>query len=41
MVVRALANGWVRIIQAMWLNERPYVVQTFLTAQQMHGGHAA
>jgi transposase len=41
MAVRALANGWVRIIQAMWLKHRPYVVETFLTAQPAHAGQAA
>jgi hypothetical protein len=40
MAVRALANVWVRIIQAMWRTRRPYVAQTFLTAQHAHG-HAA
>jgi transposase len=41
MAVRALANGWVRIIQAMWLTQRPYVAETFLAAQHAHAEHAA
>lgn len=40
MAVRALANVWVRIIQAMWCARCPYMAQTFLTAQHAHG-HAA
>jgi transposase len=41
MAVRALANVWVRIIQAMWLKHRPYVRETFLAAQHSHAGQAA
>jgi transposase len=41
MAVRALANVWVRIIHAMWRTQRPYVVATFLGAQQAHGRQAA
>jgi hypothetical protein len=41
MAVRALANVWVRIIHAMWLQGTRYVSATFLTAQQVHAGHAA
>jgi hypothetical protein len=41
MAVRALANGWVRIIHAMWLTQRPYITETFLAAQQLHAGRAA
>jgi hypothetical protein len=39
--VRTLANVWVRIIQAMWLNHRPYVRETFLAAQHAHVGQVA
>ena len=41
MAVRALANSWVRIIHALWLTQRPYLAETFVTAQQAHGGLAA
>ena len=41
MAVRALANVWVRIIQAMGLPRRPDVAATFLAAQHAHAGHAA
>jgi hypothetical protein len=40
MAVRALANGWVRIIHAMWRTRCVYVAETFLTAQQTHGDAA-
>ncbi len=41
MAVRALANGWVRIIQAMWLRQRPYTAETFLAAQHAHARQVA
>jgi hypothetical protein len=41
MAVRASANSWVRIIQAIWRQQRPYLVETFLAAQQAHGGQVA
>jgi len=41
MAVRALANGWVRIIHAMWSQQRPHRAETFLAAQQAHAGQAA
>ena len=41
MAVQALANRWVRIIQAMWRQQRPYLVETFFAAQPAHGGQAA
>jgi transposase len=41
MAVRALANVWVRVIQAMWCHQRPYRADIFLVAQQAHRGHAA
>ncbi len=41
MAVRALANNWVRIIQAMWRQQRPYRADIFLAAQQAHAGQAA
>jgi len=41
MAVRALANGWVRIIHAMWLGRLPYVAATFRAAQQAHASQAA
>ncbi len=41
MAVRALANNWVRIIQAMWRQQRPYQAETFLAAQRVHAGQAA
>jgi Transposase IS116/IS110/IS902 family len=41
MAVRALANVWVRIIQAMWRTRRIYVRETFLAAQHAHAGQAA
>ena len=41
MAVRALANGWVRIIHAAWLKQEPYDAQIFLAAQQSHRSQAA
>jgi transposase len=41
MAVRALANVWVRIIHAMWLQRLPYVAATFLAAQQAHASQVA
>jgi hypothetical protein len=41
MAVRALANGWVRIIQAMWRKQERYVATTFLAAQRTHASSAA
>jgi transposase len=41
MAVRALANGWVRIIHAMWLKRHPYMAETFSAAQLAHAGQAA
>jgi transposase len=41
MAVRALANVWVRIIHALWRQQRPYRADIFVVAQQAHGGHAA
>jgi transposase len=41
MVVRALANLWVRIIYAMWLKHEPYDASTFLAARQAHARVAA
>jgi hypothetical protein len=41
MAVRALANGWVRIIHAMWIKQVRYMAETFLAAQQAHAGPAA
>ena len=41
MAVRALANLWVRIIYAMWLNHKPYDASTFLAARQAHARVAA
>ena len=37
MAVRALSNGWVRIIYALWRKQEPYQAATFLAAQQAHG----
>ena len=39
--VRALANVWVRIIFAMWVQHRCYEVIIFETAQQQHARSAA
>jgi transposase len=39
--VRALANIWVRIIFAMWLNLQYYQTTTFEQAQQQHARRAA
>jgi transposase len=39
--VRALANVWVRIIYAMWLNHTCYERATFEAAQRAHGQQAA
>jgi hypothetical protein len=41
MVVRALANLWVRINYAMWLKHEPYDASTFLAARQAHARVAA
>jgi hypothetical protein len=41
LAVRALANVWVRIIQAMWLKHHLYVGETFLAAQLAHAIRAA
>jgi len=41
MAVRALANVWVRIIYAMWLNRTCYERATFETAQHHHARSAA
>jgi hypothetical protein len=41
MAVRALANGWVRIIQAMWRKQERYVATIFLAAQQTPASSAA
>jgi transposase len=41
MAVRALANVWVRVIHAMWGQQRPYAAETFLAAQHAHAGQAA
>jgi transposase len=41
MALRALANIWVRIIDAMWLKREPYEASTFLAAQQAHAREAA
>jgi transposase len=41
MAVRALANGWVRIIHAMWLKQGRYNEAVFSAARQAHGSHAA
>ena len=41
MAVRALANSWVRIIHAMWLQQEGYVTATFLRAQEAHASHVA
>ena len=34
--VRALSNNWVRIIFAMWQNQKPYCRETFLQAKARH-----
>jgi len=39
--LRALANIWVRIIFAMWLNRRPYDESVFLAAKAKHAPLAA
>jgi transposase len=39
--VRALANLWVRIIFAMWVNHQGYQTATFEQAQQKHAHRAA
>jgi transposase len=41
MAVRTLANGWVRIIHAMWLGQCPYRAETFRAAQHAHASQAA
>jgi len=41
MAVRALANGWVRIIHAIWREQQRYTATTFLGAQQAHAQRAA
>ncbi len=41
MAVQALANVWMRIIQAMWLGRHHYMAATFLAAQHAHASHAA
>lgn len=41
MAIRALANGWVRIIYAMWLRHCPYDAAIFLAAQERHGAQQA
>ena len=41
MAVRALANGWVRIIHAMWRKGEHYTAATFVTAQHAHASSAA
>jgi hypothetical protein len=41
MAVRALANVWVRIIYAMWLNHACSDPATFEAAQRTHGSQAA
>lgn len=39
--VRALANGWVRIVYAMWLRRSPYDPAIFLAAQEQHASQRA
>jgi transposase len=39
--VRALANVWVRIIFAMWVNHQCYQRTTFEQARQLHAPRAA
>ena len=39
--VRSLANQWVRILFAAWMNRQTYESAIFLAAQQAHGSHAA
>jgi transposase len=41
MAVRALANGWVRIIHAVWLKQEGYATATFLRAQEAHASQVA
>jgi hypothetical protein len=43
MAVRALANGWVRIIYRMWVTKTSYQTATFEAARQAHAPrqHAA
>src|SRR5229473_2230995 len=41
MAVRALANVWVRIIYAMWVNKSCYQTETFETAQLAHAKRVA
>jgi transposase len=41
MAVRALANVWVRIIFAMWINRTLYEAATFEQAQRVHAQRAA
>jgi transposase len=41
MAVRALANGWVRIIYAVWLQHARYETAIFEAAQLAHHQHAA
>jgi transposase len=41
MAVRALANVWVRIIQALWLKREGYTSATFLHAQLVHATQVA
>jgi transposase len=41
MALRALANGWVRIIYAMWLGHCPYDASIFLAAQEHHAPRPA
>jgi transposase len=39
--LRSLANQWVRILFAAWMNRQTYESAIFLAAQQAHGSHAA
>jgi hypothetical protein len=41
MAVRALANGWGRIIHAMWLKQEGDATATFLRAQEAHASQVA
>jgi len=41
MAVRALANQWVRLIDALWAKHETYDPATFLAAQQAHAPRAA
>ena len=36
--VRALANGWVRILFAIWMTQKQYDAEVFRTAQHAHQG---